>query len=213
MYTIPWTGPPRTSFSSYNQTVALTALLSAIQLVDDQSSLKSNPTPSHIPTATMTTSPLPRKKNTTGAIVGGVVGGLAILAVTIVCALLYRRRRRQGNHSPLVVDEHSPQRFAPFMVASVPVVAVETGATRMNVQTEPTTPQGAAARSLYLLHTERRDEIPTEELLRLLRERLHPSRWDDLDDELPPEYYEGRTTWKVLSRLQWLDTLWPDVVL
>ncbi|KAK0229428.1 hypothetical protein EDD85DRAFT_957170 [Armillaria nabsnona] len=221
VYTIPWTGPPRTSFSSYNQTVALTALLSAIHLVDDQSSLKSNPTSSHPPTATITTSPLPRKKNMTGAIVGGTMGGLAVLAVTIVCVLLYRRQHRQGNHSgPLVVDKRSPQICTPFIAMSAPAevspehdvnqaintrypvdenrgqsstspVAVKTGATRMDVQTELTIPQVAAACSLYPLHTERRDDIPTEELLRLLHERLHPSRWNDLDYELPPEYHEG----------------------
>ncbi|SJL17343.1 uncharacterized protein ARMOST_20893 [Armillaria ostoyae] len=223
MYTIPWTGPPSALFSSYNQTVAVTALLSAIQLVDDESSSKSsdNPTSSHTPTAKMTTSPLPQKKNTTGAIIGGVVGGLAVLVITIVCVLLYRRRRRQGN-SPLVVDERSPQIRAPFMATSVPEIsvenhinqvqnarcpvdvsrgqsstspgAVETDTTGMDVQTESTTPQGAAASPLYALHTERREDIPTEELLRLLHERLHPSRWNDLDDELPPEYHEGWTT-------------------
>ncbi|KAK0433872.1 hypothetical protein EV421DRAFT_1909779 [Armillaria borealis] len=224
VYTIPWTGPPSAWFSSYNQTVAVTALLSAIQLVDDDSSSKSsdNPTPSRTPTAKITTSPLPQKKNATGAIIGGVVGGLAVLVVTIVCVLLYRRRRRQGNHSPLVVDERSPQIRTPSMATSVPEIpvenninqvendrcpvdvsrgqsstspaAVETDMTRMDVQTESTTPQGGAASPLYPLHTERREYIPTEELLRLLHERLQPSRWNDLDGELPPEYHEGRTT-------------------
>ncbi|KAK0216400.1 hypothetical protein IW262DRAFT_1400023 [Armillaria fumosa] len=225
MYAIPWTGPPRTSFLSYNQTVALTALLSAIQLVDDQPSVKSsnNPTSSHLPTATMTTSPSPPKKNMTGAIVGGVMGVLAILVVTIVYVLLYRRRLRRGCHSPPVVDECSPQLHTPFTAMPVPAevspehdinqakntrcpvdvsrgqssaspVTVEPDTIRMDVQTESATPERATASPLYPLRNERRDDIPTEELLRLLNERLQPNRWNDLDDELPPEYHEEQNT-------------------
>ncbi|KAK0433850.1 hypothetical protein EV421DRAFT_1993823 [Armillaria borealis] len=112
IYGTPWTGPPSTSFSSVNQTVAMSALLSAIQLIDDQPLSKSsdNPTSSHSSTASATTPPLSPKKNATGAIVGGVVGGLAVLVLTIVCVtvLLCRRRHRQRNHTPIVVDESSP---------------------------------------------------------------------------------------------------------
>ncbi|SJL17365.1 uncharacterized protein ARMOST_20915 [Armillaria ostoyae] len=225
IYELPWTGPPSTLFSSYNQTVAVTALLGAIQLVDDESSSKSsdNPTSSHTPTAKMTTPPLPPKKNATGAIVGGVVGGLALLVVTIVCVFLCRRRRRQGNHTPLVVDERSPRILTPFMATSVPAEisqehhinqannvrcpvdanrgqsstspgAVEMDMTRMDVQIESTTPLGAATSPPNLLHTERREDMPTEELLKLLNQRLLLGRWNDLDDELPPEYDEGRST-------------------
>ncbi len=219
-------------FSSENQTVAVTALLSAIQLVDDQSSSKSsnNPAPSRIsssrtPTATVgvTTSPFPPKGNPTGAIVGGVVGGLAALAVTISCVLLCRRRHRQGKHTPLVGDECSPRILAPFMATSVPAEispehhiiqakntryhvdaskgqsstspgALETDATRMDVQIDSTIPPEAAASRPNLLHTERREDMPTEELLRLLNERLLLGRWNDPDDKPPPEYDEGRTT-------------------
>ncbi len=62
------------------------------------------------------------------------------------------------------------------------------------MRTASTTPHGAAAGPLNPLHTERREDMPTEELLRLLNERLQPGRWNDLGDELPPEYHEGRTT-------------------
>ncbi|PBK86042.1 hypothetical protein ARMGADRAFT_1169270 [Armillaria gallica] len=225
IYGLPWTGPPRTSFSSFNQTVAVTALLSAIQLEDDEPSSKSsdNPTSSRTPTATMTTPPLPPKKNGTGAIVGGVVGGLVILAVTIVCVFLCRRRHRQSNHTPPVVDHCSPQILTPFMATSVPAGiseehhinqaknvrypvdanrgqsstspgAVGTDATGMDVQIESTTPLEATESPPNLLHTERREDMPTEELLKLLNQRLLLGRWNDPDDEPPPEYDDGRTT-------------------
>ncbi len=203
----------------------MTALLSAIQLEDDEPSSKSsdNPTSSRTPTAKMTTPPLPPKKNATGAIAGGVVGGLAALAATILCVLLCRRQHRQGNHTPLVVDERSPRILTPVVATSVPADispehhinqaknvrypvnasrgqpstspgAVETDATRIDVQIESTTPPEAAASPPNLLHTERREDMPTEELLRLLNERLLLGRWDEPDDEPPPEYDEGRTT-------------------
>ncbi|PBK61062.1 hypothetical protein ARMSODRAFT_1025971 [Armillaria solidipes] len=225
IYAMPWIGPPRTSFFSYAQTVGLTALLSAIQLVDDQSPLKSSDSPasSCTPTAKMTTSPSPSKKNTMGAVVGGVVGGLAVLALTIVCVLLCRRRHRQGNHTPLAVDESSSRIPIPFMAMSVPMEitgghdinkaknarylvdanrgqsstspgAAETDVTRMDVQTESATPLEAVVSPPNLLHTERREDMPMEELLRLLNQQLLLGRWNGLDDELPPEYSEGRTT-------------------
>ncbi|KAK0237327.1 hypothetical protein EDD85DRAFT_1008472 [Armillaria nabsnona] len=225
IYGIPWTGPPSTSFSSGNQTVAVSALLSGIQLLDDRTSSNSggDPTSSAIPAASTTTSSLSQKKNTTGAIVGGVVGGLAVLAVMIVGALLLCRRHRRGNHQPLVVDGRSSRTLTPFMATSFTVSeiprehcitggknagypvprgdslssrAVETNVAgrRLDVRIASTTPHGAAAGPLNPLHTERREDMPTEELLRLLNERLQPGRWNDSGDELPPEYHEGRTT-------------------
>ncbi len=220
-----WTGPPSTLFSSGNQTVAVTALLSAVQLADDQPSSKSsdNPTSRGAPTASTTSSSLSPMKNTTGAIVGGVVGGLAVVVVTVVCVFFCRRRHRQRNHNPPVVDERSPQILTLFMATSVsaaisrehhinqaknsryPVDAsrgqpstspgvVETDATRIDVQIESTTPPEAAASPPNLLRSERREDMPTEELLRLLNERLLLGRWNGPDDEPPPEYVEGRTT-------------------
>ncbi|KAK0237323.1 hypothetical protein EDD85DRAFT_953322 [Armillaria nabsnona] len=178
IYGLPWTGPPRTSFSSFNQTVAVTALLSAIQLEDDDPSSKShdNPSSSRTPTAKMTTPPLSSKKDTTGAIAGGVVGGLAILAVIIARKML----------SP--VDAGIGQ-------SSTSLGAVEIDTTGMDIQVESTTPLGAAASPPNLLHTEGREDMPTEELLKLLNQRLLLGRWNYLVDELPPEYDEGRTTW------------------
>ncbi|KAK0216387.1 hypothetical protein IW262DRAFT_214172 [Armillaria fumosa] len=227
IYGIPWTGPPSTSFSSANQTVAMSALLGGIQLLDNQSSSTpiNSPTSSAIPHANTTTSPLPPKKNPTGAIVGGVVGGMAVLAVVILGALLLCRRQRHRNHQPLVVNWRSSRTLTPFMASSFrapeiprqhriiegknaryPVPsggdsspssrAVDADAAarslRMDMRTAAATQHGAATGPLNPLQAERREDMPTEELLRLLHERLQPGRWNDSGDEPPPEYQEGR---------------------
>lgn len=77
--------------------------------------------------------------------------------------------------------------------SSTSPVAIETDATRMAVCIESTIPLGAAVSPSNLLRTERREDIPMEELLRLLNQRLL-GRWNNPDDELPPEYDEGHTT-------------------
>lgn len=45
-----------------------------------------------------------------------------------------------------------------------------------------------------LMDNQRREELPTEELLRTLnQQRQLPRRWDGEDEEPPPEYHEGRS--------------------
>ncbi|KAK0237386.1 hypothetical protein EDD85DRAFT_953386 [Armillaria nabsnona] len=224
IYGLPWTGPQSTLFSSFNQTVAVTTLLSAIQLIDDEPSSKSsdNSTLTCTPTVTVTTSLLSLKKNPTGAIVASVVGGLTALVLTTVYVLLYCRQHRQGNLSPLLVNEGSSQILAPFMAISVPEIlgehhinwmknarypievsrgqssaslgAVETDATTMDVQIELAAPLEAVVSPPILFHIERREDMPMEELLRLLNQWLLLGRWNGLDDELPLEYSERQTT-------------------
>ncbi|KAK0445650.1 uncharacterized protein EV420DRAFT_1717390 [Desarmillaria tabescens] len=179
IYGSSWTGPPSTSFSSDNQTVAISALLSAIPLADDQASSK----PSDTPTST---APLSTKKSPTGVIVGGVIGGLAVAAAMISGVLLLRRRHRQWNNNPLNVNGHSPQILTPFTATSVE---------HHMTLAESTTPPRAATSPPNPLPTEtqRREDTRVEELLRLLHERLQPGRWNVSEDELPPEYHEGQT--------------------
>ncbi|KAK0443426.1 uncharacterized protein EV420DRAFT_1484952 [Desarmillaria tabescens] len=197
IYGIPWTGPPSTLFSSDNQTVAISLLLSAIQLADDQASSISSdvPTSSATPSpSTSTSSLLPTRKSLAGAIAGGIVGGLAVLAA-VTC-----HRSNNKNHS--VVDNFSPQMLTLFMATSIPVSSEISRESRMNqkkharhtrrmdVRIESTTPPHPP----NPLHTESRENMPTEELVRLLNERLQPGRWNVSEDELPPEYHEGWTT-------------------
>ncbi|KAK0443437.1 uncharacterized protein EV420DRAFT_1724002 [Desarmillaria tabescens] len=169
IYGLPWTGPPSSSLSSDNQTVAISVLLSAIQLADDQASSKPSDTP-------MSTAPLSTKKGRTGVIVGGVIGGLAVAAAIIAGILLLRRRHRQLNNT-LVVNECSPQILTPFMVTSIEhhmnrSMGKDVPGRRMDAQAESMTPPVAATSPPNPLPTEtqRREDTRIEELLRLLHE-------------------------------------------
>ncbi|KAK0468910.1 hypothetical protein IW261DRAFT_1516923 [Armillaria novae-zelandiae] len=228
IYGIPWTGPPRTAFSSSNQTEAISALLGGIQLLDDQSLEKSsdNYTSSGTPGIPMssasgtTSSPSVPNHKPTGAIVGGVVGGLAVLVVTIVCIFLCRRRHRQRNDLP-TVDERSPQTLTPFMATTIradtsrsphynqgkiarsPVSAsrgessaslrADMDARRVDIQS-PMILRAAISPSSPIHNNQGREELLTEELLRVLNQRrLLPHTRDGQDEEPPPEYREGWT--------------------
>ncbi|KAK0421766.1 hypothetical protein EV421DRAFT_1915389 [Armillaria borealis] len=94
--------------------MALTMLISAIQLAD-------NPASSDIPTSSASASLSPQSstgsvsssKVFAGIIAGSVVCGLTLLAALIVGALFLCKRHRQRNDSPLVVDGSSPM-LTPF---------------------------------------------------------------------------------------------------
>ncbi|PBK86085.1 hypothetical protein ARMGADRAFT_999255 [Armillaria gallica] len=113
IYGSPWTGTTSTSFDGDTQTMALTSLLSAIQLAE-------NPGSSTIPTSSTTvslppqlTSTLPAvassaKKNSAGIIAGSVVGGIVLLAALIFGTLFLRKLHRQRNDGTLVVNGRSP---------------------------------------------------------------------------------------------------------
>ncbi|KAK0237333.1 hypothetical protein EDD85DRAFT_1024011 [Armillaria nabsnona] len=115
IYGLPWTAPGGTSFDGVYQTSALTVLLSAIQLVDDQSSPTSsdNPTSSVNPAASVNPdnsggSASMAKKDLAGIIAGSVVGGVVLLAALMVGTIFLRKRHRQRNDSSaLVVDGSS----------------------------------------------------------------------------------------------------------
>ncbi|PBK61073.1 hypothetical protein ARMSODRAFT_1065498 [Armillaria solidipes] len=134
IYGSPWTKSTATLFDSVTQTSALTVLLGAIQL-DGQSSsnLDDNPTSSVIPTSSVGTSLPPQsstssganpdnssrsasstQKNSAGIIAGGVVGGIALLAVLTVGALFLRKLHHQRSDNPSVADASSSM-VTPFM--------------------------------------------------------------------------------------------------
>ncbi len=117
IYGIPWTQLSSNTFNSVGQTVAISALLSSMQLVGGSSD---NPTSSAIPSPSASMSPLPTKKTPTGAMVGGIVGGMAVLAFIIAGVFFLRRRHYRRDSSPLGVDERSPWILTPFMTTSIP---------------------------------------------------------------------------------------------
>ncbi|KAJ6527431.1 hypothetical protein B0H19DRAFT_1007144 [Mycena capillaripes] len=104
IYALSWPGPPSAAFSGVNQTVALSSLISAMNLGQNdstltgtsslQSPLSQTPNPTHTPTSSESAGP--SKESTSRGIIIGVavgVGGSAVIVTGLVLWLLHRRRR------------------------------------------------------------------------------------------------------------------------
>ncbi|KAJ7798542.1 hypothetical protein B0H14DRAFT_2617804 [Mycena olivaceomarginata] len=74
IYGTSWTGPPNTSFSGTSQTLALGSLISAIGL---------DAAPSSSPAPSISPAPAPQRNHRSSAILGGILGGLAILVLIL----------------------------------------------------------------------------------------------------------------------------------
>ncbi|KAK0504473.1 hypothetical protein EDD18DRAFT_1133938 [Armillaria luteobubalina] len=214
-----WTGPSSTSFSSDNQTIAISTLLSAIQLIEDQPSSKSsvNSTSTVFLRSTDQYS-FPTRDSSTAPIVSGVVLGVTVIGVGAV--LLYKKLRRRKVESHFAVDDSSPRVITPFMETSIPVSPEISGGhinqakraryplaenrggssslpgvgTRgTDVHNESTTSLRVPAIPPNAQHSDGVEGIPTDDLLRLLNERLQSGRWNGVHDEVPPAYPEGQT--------------------
>ncbi|KAK0216393.1 hypothetical protein IW262DRAFT_1510957 [Armillaria fumosa] len=209
--------------------VATTTVGGHYIIADDQWSSTSNGDPLSSATVTPSAAVSSTKKSLAGAIVGSVVGGLAVLrVVTGSILLLHTRHRRRNNEKHSIWDKNSPRMLTPFMTTSITlpseksqehkvIQAKYAGYPVTPSREEPSTPSRALSKDMvrrridmgtdstaslgpagasppHALHTERREDMPTEELLRLFNERLQSGQWNGSDDELPPEYHEGRTT-------------------
>ncbi|KAK7030969.1 hypothetical protein VNI00_013917 [Paramarasmius palmivorus] len=202
VYGASWTGPPFSTFSLDNQTNALTALVAAIPLHNDPI-IAQDPTPSS-PTDDSTGNP------NIGAIAGGVVGGLAFLALLVTLILHLVRRRQQKQFQNLqALDE---------VIQTNPVVQVSEKISRINrerkfYQVHPRIPQSpptpvaqdsatstrSSTQFLSDSGTTRFGSVPTEVLVTLLNNRLQPEQWRE--DEVPPEYATASAPTQVHSSM------------
>ncbi|KAJ7351413.1 hypothetical protein DFH08DRAFT_806136 [Mycena albidolilacea] len=109
IYGLSWMGPPYATFSGYNQTTALAAFIGAIRLDGPDSSSDSiSQSPDSTPSKNSTTYFTP--------IVGGILGGIAVVALAGVLLWCVRRRRRHSS----VDDEQLEQLSAllqPFFIS------------------------------------------------------------------------------------------------
>ncbi|KAJ7211434.1 hypothetical protein C8J57DRAFT_1733343 [Mycena rebaudengoi] len=114
IYSRAWLGPPATTFTGAGQTDGLSALLAVIPLEPDPSSTgQSSGSPSQTGDNTSPPPPpSPSKKAPVGAIAGGVVGGIALLAAALLSLWALRRRRRNAQ------DMSRPARSPPSPVMS-----------------------------------------------------------------------------------------------
>ncbi|KAJ7577879.1 hypothetical protein C8J56DRAFT_969954 [Mycena floridula] len=105
IYSLSWLGPP-TDYSPDGQNLAISVLLAAISLQNDTTPTQVGATGVASSTISGTgvpqaqTSDAPHKSNA-GAIAGGVIGGLAIIAL-IIGAFIFLRRRRNSETSEVI---------------------------------------------------------------------------------------------------------------
>ncbi|ESK95306.1 glycoside hydrolase family 76 protein [Moniliophthora roreri MCA 2997] len=83
-----WIGPPSTVFHSSNQTSACQGLIAAISI--PQATVENAAPFPKVPGSKASSTPV-------GAIAGGVVGGVAIVAIAGICIFYYRRRQRRSE--------------------------------------------------------------------------------------------------------------------
>ncbi|KAJ6495444.1 hypothetical protein C8R45DRAFT_1095076 [Mycena sanguinolenta] len=201
IYGNSWVGPPSSAFSPVNQSNALSALLGAINLrnTSDVSGL-----PSPEPSSTPTDSPSPHRSNNTIIIIGSVLAVVALMAGAIGIWAIRRRRSRSASMrtSPVsfgmwdTIRQISGKHPRNTMDQPPPAV-VSKGAPPM--QTRPAAPmvpalpmQNRPAAPMVRVGTQNSarlpppTNLPTEELVRILNERLQNRNWNE--EEAPPEY-------------------------
>ncbi|KAF9270243.1 hypothetical protein L218DRAFT_982845 [Marasmius fiardii PR-910] len=195
-YSASWTGPPSPSnFDFDSQTNAMSILVAAIPVRDsDLGGSGGDP-----PQTTTVVAPNSHPPNI-GAIIGGVIGGLAVLSLILVTALyLVRRRhksidsraRSQADSNTNDPENVQPVRQGPFVPVyeksrprelrnSLPTTTVS-GTTGFSGDSEFTSSSEAEISRFSGM-------IPTEDLVRMLNERLQPIPEYQVADEAPPDY-------------------------
>ncbi|KAJ7843013.1 hypothetical protein B0H13DRAFT_2364952 [Mycena leptocephala] len=206
IYAGSWPGPPSAAFSGINQTIALSALISAMNLGlnDSTTSLQSPTVTPPIPSQTPTPTPsgptrLAKTTANVGLIVGIVVGGSAAVAACVVLWLICRCRRSRR----IAASAASPFSLTPSVAEIQPLTweaylvsppRPSSRSAEKSGEKRPVPPQANAnvasrasrrAAPQAQIGNPNSAALPTEELVRLLNERLHNHEWDE---EMPPEY-------------------------
>ncbi|KAJ7249634.1 hypothetical protein C8J57DRAFT_1723828, partial [Mycena rebaudengoi] len=168
IYSRTWPGPSATIFTGLGQTDGLAALLAAIPLEPDPSPGQSSGSPS--PTGDNTSPPPPppppTKKVPVGAIAGGVIGGIAVLAAVLL-SLWALRRRQPRNTQDMSIPERSP--LSPALIAE---------------------PYPAPTSSAYSATTRPETESIGEMVYRPAQEAQHSQFGRRMSEkEPPPRYY------------------------
>ncbi|KAJ7626999.1 hypothetical protein FB45DRAFT_1059860 [Roridomyces roridus] len=129
IYANSWTGPASSVFSSGAQTNALGPLIGALSFTNDSTPSSSSSASSSTSSAGPSPTPTPAddhtqvtKKTNQGPIIGGVVGGILLLAAVTLGVFLFCRRRREGKRrmdemrvaEPALAGEVQP--FIPWRV-------------------------------------------------------------------------------------------------
>ncbi|KAI3607503.1 glycoside hydrolase family 76 protein [Moniliophthora roreri] len=201
VYAASWTGPPSSKFSFDNQTNALSMLIAAIPIRNDTLDITSGGP--NTPTTGGDRTPFNAR-----AIVGGVVGGLAFVALLLILVLYLIRRRRAKrvltntrNDDQNVSENRTYQVQQPFNLIPEkfrrqqrPAPRTSWSGTRNTTTlsgfsgtlsfTDPSSTLGPQTLKFGSM-------VPTTELVKVLNERLQPGKWRE--DEVPPDYASHRS--------------------
>ncbi|KAJ7061813.1 hypothetical protein C8F01DRAFT_1286910 [Mycena amicta] len=107
VYALSWMGPPSSEFSGINQTSALSALVSAISIVNQTSPV---PTPSSAnPLASSSGEPIggiPPTKAKSQVLIGAAIGGatVGIIVILLMLWILHRRYQRSRAYRPETIS-------------------------------------------------------------------------------------------------------------
>ncbi|KAK7034753.1 hypothetical protein VNI00_012160 [Paramarasmius palmivorus] len=115
IYGSSWTGPAASHFDDRGQSEAISALLATIVVSPEDGSNTVVTTSSSIPSASMTPSSTSSVGVPIGPIVGGTMGGLAVISILVTVVLCHRRRTRSMGSSSIdafpVSQEAAPDLF------------------------------------------------------------------------------------------------------
>lgn len=192
IYSGSWTGPPSASFSGTNQNLGLSALISAIGL---ETVSPSSPSTSPAPTPSLHTSK--PHKTRTAAILGGALGGLALVA--LVPTMFWVLHRRPAHQKSVALVQPFPLSAHNSPIPKAPVETFPDGPLTVSQYTEKHRRRSSPAPSTYpgsrsttvptdntAPSTSNVRDLPTEQLVQLLNQRLQNRQWDET--ETPPGY-------------------------
>ncbi|KAJ7500040.1 hypothetical protein FB451DRAFT_1549486 [Mycena latifolia] len=178
IYEGTWTGPPSGKPSGANQTNALQALISTINLYNQTSVA---PVASASPSLTASPSPtpsmVPKKSTKIAPIIGGIVGGLVLFIGITGWAILrgHLRPRTTSRQSLFSLTPTATPTIHPFDIQRTnshpPLVRAEKlGRGSLSSSPSEGSPTGGSGETLV---TPTSAELPTGELVRLLYQRMH----------------------------------------
>jgi len=127
IYSSSWTGPPPSILDSLSQILAFHVLDPAFEIATNQmNTTVPSPTPSPTPTGNGNTTHI---RSHAGAIAGGVIGGLAFVAIAMPAVFFIQRRRKppvtHGSYSSST--NSSARQISPFNLPQSQPMSIDTG--------------------------------------------------------------------------------------